>query len=88
MKKEEIADIGITEKKEWETPWICNPNFKEVKPLCLLHKQLDETFISPGHREELKNNGLWCMSLGEFLYLCRSCCGENVSNSKFLLRIC
>lgn len=56
MKKEEIADIGITEKKEWETPWICNPNFKEVKPLCLLHKQLDETFISPGHREELKNN--------------------------------
>ena len=26
------------------------------------------------------------MSLGELLYLCRSCCGENVSNSKNMLK--
>lgn len=43
-------------KKVWENQWICNPRFQGIQPLNLLHKQLDNIFTVPEHREDLKNN--------------------------------
>ncbi len=43
-------------KKIWKNHWICNPRFAELTPLPTLHKQSDESFQAPEHREDLKNN--------------------------------
>lgn len=43
-------------EKRWENRWVCNPKYSELQPLNLLHKQLDEAFVVPEHREDLKNN--------------------------------
>ena len=43
-------------EKKWKNRWICNPKYGVLQPLELLHKQLDETFTAPEHREDLKNN--------------------------------
>ncbi len=43
-------------EKNWRNRWVCNPKYKHLQPLKLLHKQLDDTFIMPEHKEELKNN--------------------------------
>lgn len=52
-----MADIeGIKTEYVWKNKWVCNPRFQGVQPLDLLHKQLDETFTMPEHREDLKNN--------------------------------
>lgn len=58
---EDRRNMGNIEKTDsrkdvWRNHWICNPKFRELKPLELLHKQLDESFVMPSHSEELKNN--------------------------------
>ncbi len=43
-------------EKIWKNRWICNPKYRDLEPLQLLHRQLDPEFRLPEHREELKNN--------------------------------
>lgn len=43
-------------EKIWKNRWICNPRYADLKPLPLLHKQLDATYQAPEHAKEFKNN--------------------------------
>lgn len=42
-------------EKTWQNRWVCSPGFHGLRPLQLLHRQLDASYEAPQHREDLKN---------------------------------
>ena len=42
-------------EKKWKNFWICSPEFQDLKPLNLLHREWDASYTPPKHRTDLRN---------------------------------